>query len=107
MGEGFTKMNSTGTRMMANAAVHVPVNMMANSTVRAMSTSGAGKTISMTFPSHKITIHIPQNVPVSYINPGSRSLLQKEKNVLVICNGAPGKLIAQTIVVIEPGASLG
>lgn len=107
MGEGFTKMNPTGTRMMANAAVHVPVNMMANSTVHTMSSSGAGKTISMTFPGHNITIHIPQNVPVTYINLGSRSLLQKGKSVLVICNGAPGKLTAQTIVVIGPGASLG
>lgn len=107
MGEGFTKMNPSGSRMMANAAVHVPVNMMANSTVRAMRASGTGKTISMTFPDRKITVHIPQNVPVSYINPASRSLLEKGKNVLVICNGAPGKLTARTIVVIEPGASLG
>lgn len=107
MGEGFTKMNPSGSRMMANAAVQMHVNMMANSTVRSMSSSAAGKTVSMTFPGRKITIHIPQNVPVSYINPASRTLLEKGKNVLVICNGAPGKLTASTIVVIEPGASLG
>jgi len=107
MGEGFTKMNPTGSRMMANAAVHMPSNMMANSTVHSMSSSGAGKTISMMFPGKKITIHIPQDVPVSFINPASRALLEKGKNVLVICNGAPGKLTASTIVVIEPGASLG
>lgn len=107
MGEGFTKMNPTGSRMMANAAVHVPVNMMANSTVHTMTSGGNGKTISMTFPGHKITIHIPQNVPVSYISPASRSLLAKGKRVLIFCSGSPGKLTANTIVVIEPGASLG
>jgi hypothetical protein len=107
MGEGFTKMNASGSRMMANAAVHMPVNMMANSTVRAISSNGTGKTISMTFPGRKITIHIPQNVPVTYINPATRALLEKGKSVLVICSGAPGKLTANTILVIEPGASLG
>lgn len=107
MGEGFTKMNPSGSRMMANAAVQMHVNMMANSTVRSMSSSAAGKTVSMTFPGRKITIHIPQNVPVSYIDPASRALLEKGKSVLVICNGAAGKLTAGTIVVIEPGASLG
>ena len=53
-GEGFTKMNASGPRMMANATVHAPVNMMANSTVRTMSSSGNGKTISMTFQGGKI-----------------------------------------------------
>jgi hypothetical protein len=105
-GEGFTKMNPSGSRMMANAAVHMPVNMMANSTVRAVSSSGNGKTISMTFPNRKITIHIPQNVPVSYIKPGSRALLAKRKSILVFCTATTGKLTANTIVVIEPGASL-
>jgi hypothetical protein len=107
MGEGFTKMNPSGSRMMANAAVHVPVNMMANSTVHGMSFSGTGKTILMMFPGRKITIHIPQDVPVSYINPASRSLLSKGKSVLLICGGTPGKLTANIAVVIEPGASLG
>lgn len=106
MGEGFTKMNPTGSRMMANAAVHMPVNMMANATVHNAMSNAAGKTISMTFPGKKITIHIPADVPVSYINTGSRSQMQKGKSVLVICNGAPGKFTARTIVVIEPGASL-
>lgn len=106
MGEGFTKMNPSGSRMMADAAVQMPVNMMANSTVRSMSSNGGGKTISMTFPGRKITIHIPQNVPVSYITPASRSLLGKGKTVLVICRGAAGKLTANTVVVMEPGASL-
>lgn len=107
MGEGFTKMNSTGTKMMANAAVHAPVNMMANSTVHNAGNSAGGKTITMTFPQPgKITIHIPRNVPVSFINTASRSLLKSGQKVLVICNGAPGKLTARTIVVIEPGASL-
>jgi hypothetical protein len=107
MGEGFTKMNRSGSRMMANAAVHMPTNMMANSTVRTIRSTAGGKTISMTFPDRKITIHIPQNVPVTYISPASRSLLEKGKNVLVICSGASGKLTANTVIVIEPGASLG
>jgi hypothetical protein len=106
MGEGFTKMNPSGSRMMANAAVHVPVNMMANAAVQGMKSSGGGKTISMTFPGRKITIHIPQNVPVSYISPASRSLPARGKTVLLFANGAPGKLATNTIVVIEPGASL-
>ena len=107
MGEGFTKMNSTGTRMMANSTVHAPVNMMANSAVQSASGTASGKTITMTFPKPgKITIHIPSNVPVSFINTGSRSLLKAGQKALVICNGAPGKLTARTIVVIEPGASL-
>lgn len=107
MGQGFTKMNPSGSRMMANAAVHVPVNMMANSTVHNVSASGGGKTISMTFPDRKITVHIPQDAPVSYISPASHALVEKGKNVLVLCNAVDGKLTANTIVVIEPGASLG
>jgi hypothetical protein len=106
MGEGFTKMNPAGSRMMANAAVHMRVNMMANATVHNAMTSGSGKTISMSFPGKNIIIHIPPNVPVSFINTASRAQLQKGKAVLLICNGNPGKFIARTIVVIEPGASL-
>lgn len=105
-GEGFTKMNPSGSRMMANATVHVPVNMMANSTVHSMTSSGGGKTISMSFPGRKVTIHIPENVPVSYISPASRSLLEKGKDVLVFGSGTTGKLTTNTIVVVEPGASL-
>jgi hypothetical protein len=107
MGEGFTKMNSSGSRMMANSTVHVPVNMMANSTVRSATSNAGGKTISMTFPSGKITIHIPAAVPVSLISPASRSLLKSGEQVLVICNGTPGTLTAKTVLVIEKGASLG
>lgn len=106
MGEGFTKMNSTGSRMMANSTVHMPVNMMANSTVHGMMSSAGGKTISMNFPGKKITIHIPANAPVSYISDAKRSLLRSGATALVICNGQPGKLTAKTVVVIEPGASL-
>jgi hypothetical protein len=106
MGEGFTKMNSSGSRMMANSTVHAPGNMMANSTIRSMSSNAGGKTISMTFPGQKITVHIPANVPVSFISQGGRSLVRNGKTVLVICNGAPN-LTARTVVVIEPGASLG
>jgi hypothetical protein len=106
MGEGFTKMNSSGSRMMANSTVHAPANMMANSTIRSMSSNAGGKTISMTFSGRKITIHIPASVPVSLISQGSRSLLKNGETVLVICNGA-ARLTARTVVVIEPGASLG
>jgi hypothetical protein len=106
MGEGFTKMNSSGSRMMANSTVHEPVNMMANSTVRSTRSNAGGKTISMTFPSGKIAIHIPAAVPVSLISPASRSLLRSGARVLLICNGAPGAFTARTVVVIAKGASL-
>jgi hypothetical protein len=107
MGEGFTKMNSSGSRMMANSTVHAPVNMMANSTVHGVAGDARGKTISMTFPGRNVTIHIPSNVPVSFISTATRSTLQNGKRVFLICNGAPGAFIAKTVVVIEKGASLG
>ena len=88
MGEGFTKMNSSGSRMMANATVHTPVNMMANSTIRSIRSSGSGKMIAMTFPGRKISIQIPASAPVSFISQGTSTLARKGKTVLVICNGA-------------------
>lgn len=106
MGEGFTKMNSSGSRMMANATVRVPVNMMANSTVHSVSANGGGKTISMTFSSGKKVIHIPAATPVSYISPGAKSLIGKGKSVLLICSGSSGKFTAKTIVVSEDPALL-
>lgn len=98
-GEGFTKMNAGGTRMMANATVHVPVNMMANSTVHAVSTDAGGKTISMTFPSGQKTIHIPANVPVTYLAPGSKEVLTKGTSVLLIGTGTPASLTARFVVI--------
>lgn len=106
MGEGFTKMNSSGSRMMANATVRVPVNMMANSTVHSVSANGGGKTISMTFSSGKKVIHIPAATPVSYLSPGTKTLIGKGKSVLLICSGQPGKFTAKTIVLSEDPALL-
>lgn len=105
-GEGFTKMNSSGSRMMANSTVHMPTKMMANSTIRAMHSNAGAKTISMDFSGRKVTIHIPADVPVTMIAQGRRSLVKSGKSVLAICNGA-SKLTAKTVIVIEPGASLG
>lgn len=106
MGEGFTKMNSSGSRMMANSTVHMPTKMMANSTIRAMRSNSGTKTISMDFSGRKITIHIPADVPVSLITQGRRALVTSGKTVLAICNGASA-FTAKTVIVIEPGASLG
>ena len=107
MGQGFSKMNPSGTRMMANAAVRMPVNMMANATVHNARSAGGGKTISMTFPGRKIMVRMPANVPVSFISTSTRAALQRGKKVLAICNGAPGKFTAKTVVIMERGASLG
>jgi hypothetical protein len=63
MGEGFTKMDSQGHHMMANG------------TVRSVGSSGAGKTITMTFPSGTKTIVIPASVPVYLIDKGTRAFL--------------------------------
>jgi RNase P/RNase MRP subunit p29 len=85
-GEGFTKMDDSGTHMMANAAVKTVAlpNMMANSTVRTSGSSGTGKTITMTFPSGTKTIHIPSDVPVVYIEPGTTAMLTPGAHVRVV-----------------------
>jgi hypothetical protein len=86
-GEGFTQMGGSGNHMMANATVHTVAtpNMMANSTVRTVGGSGgAGKTITMTFPSGTKTIHIPPNVPVTYIEPGTKTTLTHGVHVRVV-----------------------
>lgn len=99
MGEGFTKMNPGGTRMMANSTVR-PVNMMANSTIKSVRSDAGGRTISMTFAAGgKKIIRIPANVPVSYLAPASKALLAKGATALLICNGSPGHFVAKTIVI--------
>src|SRR5579862_3401157 len=85
-GEGFTQMGDSGRHMMANATVRsvASPNMMANSTVRTVGSAGAGKTITMTFPSGTKTIHIPPNVPVTYIEPGTKTTLTHGVHVRVV-----------------------
>jgi hypothetical protein len=85
-GEGWTQMAGSGNHMMANATVHTVAapNMMANSTVRTAGSTAGGKTITMTFPSGTKTIHIPSNVPVTYIEPGTLAMLTKGVHVRVV-----------------------
>jgi hypothetical protein len=96
-GEGFTQMGGSGNHMMANATVHTVAapNMMANSTVRTVGSANAGKTITMTFPSGTKTIHIPSNVPVTYIKPGTTALLTRGVHVRVVLpnRNAPARFV--------------
>jgi hypothetical protein len=103
-GEGFTQMGDNGRHMMANATVRTVAspNMMANSTVRTVGSTAAGKTITMTFPSGTKTIHIPSNVPVFYIEPGTMSMLKNGVYVRVIAL-AQGALTARFILVGKNG----
>jgi hypothetical protein len=107
-GEGFTKMDSGGTHMMANSTVRTVAaasHMMANSTVKTVGSSGGRKTITMVFPSGTKTIEIPANVPVTYIEPGSRAALVPGAHVLVLAVSSPSGLAAKTLVVGEHGAT--
>lgn len=106
MGEGFTKMDSGGTHMMANSTVRsvAAPNMMANSTVRTVGSNGGRKTITMVFASGTKTIAIPANVPVTYIQPGSKTALHPGAHVLAIAKQTPSGLEAQALVVGEGGA---
>jgi hypothetical protein len=104
-GEGFTKMDSSGTHMMANSTVRSvaqPSHMMANSTVRTVGSSGGRKTITMVFPSGTKTIEIPANTPVTYIGPGSRSALVPGVHVLALAAPSPSGQTAQTVVISKP-----
>jgi hypothetical protein len=107
-GEGFTKMNPEGSRMMANSTVReAPAeHMMANSTVRSVSGHAGAKTISMLFPSGRKIITIPPDVPVFQIDPGSKSLLTKGASVLLVTapDGNPSSV--RTILVGEHGTPL-
>jgi hypothetical protein len=101
-GEGFTKMDSNGSHMMANSTVRTVAaasHMMANSTVRTVGSSGGRKTITMVFPSGTKTIAIPANVPVTYIGPGSRAALVPGAHVLVLAVPTSSGLAAKTLVV--------
>jgi hypothetical protein len=107
-GEGFTKMDSAGTHMMANSTVRTVArasHMMANSTVRTVGSSGGRKTITMAFPSGTKTITIPANTPVTYIEPGSKAALVPGARVLVLAVSSPSGLAAKTLVVGEHGAA--
>ena len=92
-GEGFTKMDSGGT------------HMMANSTVRTVGSSGGRKMITMVFASGTKTITIPANTPVTYIEPGSRAALVPGAHVLVLAVSSPSGLAAKTLVIGEHGAT--
>lgn len=107
-GEGFTKMDSGGTHMMANSTVKSVTqtsHMMANSTVRTVGSSGGRKTITMVFPSGTKTITIPANTPVTYIAPGSRAAVVPGAHVLVFAAPSASGLAAKTVVVGEHGAT--
>ncbi|HZY98240.1 MAG TPA: hypothetical protein VFE36_01570 [Candidatus Baltobacteraceae bacterium] len=104
-GEGFTQMGDSGRHMMANATVQTVArpNMMANSTVRTVGSTAAGKTITMTFPSGTKTIHIPSNVPVFYIEPGTMAMLKPGAHVRVIAVAEGAALAARFVLVGKNG----
>ncbi|MGB6985577.1 MAG: hypothetical protein WBD74_06310 [Candidatus Aquilonibacter sp.] len=107
-GEGFSKMDSGGTHMMANSTVRTVAqgsHMMANSTVRSVGSSAGRKMITMVFPSGTKSIVIPANTPVTYIEPGSKALLVPGAHVLVLAVQSPSGLAAKTLVVGEHGAT--
>jgi hypothetical protein len=105
-GEGFTKMDKRGKRMMANAtvkSVRRPSNMMANSTVRTVGSSVAGKIITMHFKSGTKRITIPANTRVTYIDPGSKTMLVRGAHVEVIAASVHGRLVTHALIVGERG----
>jgi hypothetical protein len=105
MGEGFTRMDSQGHHMMANSTVRSieTQRMMANSTVRSVGSSGAGKTITMSFPSGTKTIVIPAAVPVFLLEKGRQALLVPGAAVRVgVMSGSHGP-VAGFILVGEHG----
>jgi hypothetical protein len=104
-GEGFTQMSGSGKHMMANAAVHTvaSTNMMANSTVRTVGSAAGEKTITMTFPSGTKTIHIPPNVPVTYIEPGTTAMLTHGVHVRVVALANGNVLTAKYVLIGKNG----
>jgi RNase P/RNase MRP subunit p29 len=104
-GEGFTQMGDSGKHMMANATVRTVAspNMMANSTVRTVGLTAAGKTITMTFPSGTKTIHIPSNVPIVYIEPGTIAMLTPGAHVRVAALAEGDALTARFVLVGRNG----
>lgn len=105
-GEGFTKMNRQGTRMMANAAVKSvarPSNMMANSTVRSVASRSGNKEITMVFDGVTKRITIPAHTPVVAIDPGTKAMLVRGAHVEVVAESLNGHLVAHTIIVGEHG----
>jgi hypothetical protein len=104
-GEGFTQINGSGRRMMANATVRsvAKPNIMANSTVRTIGSTPTGKTITMTFPSGTKTIHIPSSVPVVYIEPGTVAMLIPGAHVRVAALAKGTALTARFVLVGKNG----
>jgi hypothetical protein len=104
-GEGFTQMGDSGKHMMANATVRTvsAPNMMANSTVRTVGSTAGGKTITMTFPSGTKTIHIPSNVPVTYLEPGTKATLTHGAHVRVVALENGQVLTAKFVLVGKNG----
>jgi hypothetical protein len=104
-GEGFTQMGGSGNHMMANSTVRTVAapNMMANSTVRTVGSTVAGKTITMTFPSGTKTIHIPSNVPVTYIEPATMAMLTHGAHVRVVALANGHALTARFVLVGKNG----
>ena len=109
-GEGFTKMDSGGTHMMANAAVasvaRPTSRMMANSTVRSVGSNSGQKAITMVFPSGTINVTIPANTPVTYIEPGSKALLVSGAHVLVLGTRTSSGVQGRSFVVAKDGTAL-
>lgn len=104
-GEGFTQMGDSGGHSMANAAVHsvATPNMMANSTVRTVGPSTAGKTITMIFPSGTKTIHIPSTVPVYYIERATTAMLVPGSHLRISAVRNGGALAAGFVLVGRNG----
>lgn len=100
-GEGFTKMDSSGSHMMANSTVTTVSNhthMMANSSVKSVGSNGGQKSITMVFPTGTIHVTIPANTPVTYISPGSRALLVSGTRIEVRAAHTASGLQAKTII---------
>jgi hypothetical protein len=104
-GEGFTQMGDSGKHMMANATVRTVAkpNMMANSTVKTVGSTAAGKTITMRFPSGTKVIHIPANVPVFYLEPGTMAMLTPGAHVRVAVLANGEALTARFVLVGKNG----
>lgn len=104
-GEGFTKMDDGRGHMMANSTVRTIAqpNMMANATVTTVGQTGAGKTITMVFPSGTKHIHIPVGIPIVYIEPGTTAMLVPGAHVRIAALQVGNALVAKFILVGQHG----
>ena len=57
----------------------------------------------MTFPSGTKTIHIPSNVPVTYIEPGTRAMLTQGAHVRVVAVANGDVLTAKFVLLGKNG----